>query len=329
MLMNKILRYSFVALLAMFVGNTFADEFKVTFKDCGKSSDDSNKQTTVEGLVSEGGSIFSTVEASNAYQAREGRGVKLGASSKTGSMVFTLSPTIKISKIKFTARKYNDTEQSISVNGKTFTELNGNFEEYTVDLDGSEVSQISISTPEARAYITTLTIIGEATSNTPEPETIQEVNVAQALEVINALADNATTDKEYKVTGIVKTIDEISTSFGNATFDIVDNINDANVLKVFRAKDANGNKIVDENIVKVNDVVVVQGKLQKYVKNSAVTPEVAQNGKILTVNGTSTNITTIKTDADVNASAYNLAGQKVEKSYKGVVVKNGKKMVQK
>jgi hypothetical protein len=35
--MNKILRYSFVVLMAMFVGNTFADEFKVTFKECEKN----------------------------------------------------------------------------------------------------------------------------------------------------------------------------------------------------------------------------------------------------------------------------------------------------
>jgi hypothetical protein len=331
--MNKFLRYSFVALLAMCLGNVYADEFKVTFKDCGGSSDDGTKQTTIEGLVAEGGSIFSAVDAAEAYQAREGRGVKLGSSKNPGKMVFTLSPTIKITQIKFNARWYNDKgEQSITVNGKTFTELTADFAEYTVDLDGSEVSEISISTPEKRAYITTLTIIGEATGNTPDPgpdPQIQEINVAKALEIINALADGKTTEEEYKVTGTVKTIDEISTSFGNATFDIVDNINDANVLKVFRAKDANGNKIVDENIVKVNDVVVVQGKLQKYVKNSEVTPEVAQNGKILTVNGTSTNINTIKANTDVNAPVYNLAGQQVEKSYKGLVIKNGKKVINK
>ena len=32
---------------------------------------------------------------------------------------------------------------------------------------------------------------------------------------------------------------------------------------------------------------------------------------------------------DVNAPAYNLAGQKVDKSFKGVVIQNGKKMIQK
>ena len=42
-----------------------------------------------------------------------------------------------------------------------------------------------------------------------------------------------------------------------------------------------------------------------------------------------TGINTIKTDADANAPVYNLAGQKVDKNYKGVVIMNGKKMIQK
>jgi hypothetical protein len=44
---------------------------------------------------------------------------------------------------------------------------------------------------------------------------------------------------------------------------------------------------------------------------------------------TSTNISTIKANTDVNAPVYNLAGQQVEKSYKGLVIKNGKKVINK
>ena len=41
-------------------------------------------------------------------------------------------------------------------------------------------------------------------------------------------------------------------------------------------------------------------------------------------------IQTVKSETiDVNAPAYNLAGQKVDKSFKGVVIQNGKKMIQK
>lgn len=576
MLMNKFLRYSFVALMAMFMGNAFAEEFKVTFKDCGGSSDDGTKQTEISGIVSEGASIFSAVETSDIYQAREGRGIKLGTGKRPGSLILKLSSPIKVSTIKFTARKYNDTETAITVNGKDFTELDGNFNEYTVELNGSEVDKISITTPEKRAYITTMTIIGEVTEYTPDepsdnpfekynissgsitekdgqvivdfkgtnqnqeitgnmvfefgenklctkctvvvtfpteelaqaaynaamgddepatidgktvsviltkdvsmmskilvksmmkmlidgeksglgtsledlmtpnqanvlggilqkdaasdmdfyikgkiakikyefsaqygtatffisadgnndytfqcysvyylenkpwvegntqikvgdeviicgkivnyqgntPETVskqayiyslngvtkneggenpqpsdevKEVTVAKALEIINALESGKTTSEEYVITGIVTTIDEISTNYGNATFDIADNAGDAAILKVFRAKDAEGQKITDENIVKVGDTVKVQGKLQKYVKNDVVTPEVASGCKILTVNGKSTGITSIKSD-DADAPLFNLAGQRVDASYKGVVIKNGKKMLQK
>ena len=575
--MNKFLRYSFVVLMAMFMGNAFAEEFKVTFKDCGGSSDDGTKQTEISGIVSEGASIFSAVEeSSDIYQAREGRGIKLGTGKRPGSLILKLSSPIKVSTIKFTARKYNDTETAITVNGKDFTELDGNFNEYTVELNGSEVDKISITTPEKRAYITTMTIIGEVIEYTPDepsdnpfekynissgsitekdgqvivdfkgtnqnqeitgnmvfefgenklctkctvvvtfpteelaqaaynaakgddepatidgktvsvilakdvsmmskilvksmmkmlidgeksglgtsledlmtpnqanvlggilqkdvasdmdfyikgkiakikyefsaqygtatffisadgnndytfqcysvyylenkpwvegntqikvgdeviicgkivnyqgntPETVskqayiyslngvtkneggenpqpsdevKEVTVAKALEIISALENGKTTSEEYVITGIVTTIDEISTNYGNATFDIADNAGDAAILKVYRAKDAEGQKITDENIVKVGDTVKVQGKLQKYVKNDVVTPEVASGCKILTVNGKSTGITSIKSD-DADAPLFNLAGQRVDASYKGVVIKNGKKMLQK
>lgn len=167
--MNKFLRYSFVVLMAMFMGNAFAEEFKVTFKDCGGSSDDGTKQTEISGIVSEGASIFSAVEeSSDIYQAREGRGIKLGTGKRPGSLILKLSSPIKVSTIKFTARKYNDTETAITVNGKDFTELDGNFNEYTVELNGSEVDKISITTPEKRAYITTMTIIGEVIEYTPD-----------------------------------------------------------------------------------------------------------------------------------------------------------------
>lgn len=44
---------------------------------------------------------------------------------------------------------------------------------------------------------------------------------------------------------------------------------------------------------------------------------------------TSTGISNITVTTADNAPAYNLAGQKVNGSYKGIVIKNGKKMVKK
>ena len=107
-------------------------------------------------------------------------------------------------------------------------------------------------------------------------------SVADALLVIDALENGKTTADEYIIKGNVTEVTEISTQYGNATFKIAD-AGSADVLTVFRAKDANGENITDENYVKVGDKVAVQGKLQKYVSGETVTPEVAQGGKILSV----------------------------------------------
>ena len=51
--------------------------------------------------------------------------------------------------------------------------------------------------------------------------------------------------------------------------------------------------------------------------------------KIVITRGGSTGISTVKTVRVADGAIYNLAGQKVDKSYKGVVIMNGKKMIQK
>ena len=56
------------------------------------------------------------------------------------------------------------------------------------------------------------------------------------------------------------------------------------------------------------------------------TPEILPTQKV--VPGTSTGINNFTTSAADNAPIFNLAGQKVGKSYKGVVIKAGKKMIQ-
>lgn len=56
------------------------------------------------------------------------------------------------------------------------------------------------------------------------------------------------------------------------------------------------------------------------------TPEILPTQAV--VAGTPTGITNITTSAADNAPIFNLAGQKVSKSYKGVVIKAGKKMIQ-
>nr|MCR4572541.1 hypothetical protein [Lentisphaeria bacterium] len=162
--------------------------------------------------------------------------------------------------------------------------------------------------------------------DTPDPGEVKKVTVAQSLEIINALEDGKTTAEEYIVKGYVVKITEISTNYGNATFIIADEKNDTTGLTVYRAKDCDGEKITDENALKAGDMVEVQGKLQKYVKNETVTPEVASGGKILTINGTKfTGIEEVKVSNRYSGAIYNMAGQRIKTPAKGLFIKDGKK----
>lgn len=125
---------------------------------------------------------------------------------------------------------------------------------------------------------------GENPNPNPNPE-VTVISVAEALAVIDALDNSATTTDVYQVKGFVISVSEISTSYGNATFVIADAADATTGLTVFRVKGFDGKNITNAELIKVGDEVVVEGKLQKYVKNDVVTPEMAQGGKIISING--------------------------------------------
>ena len=156
------------------------------------------------------------------------------------------------------------------------------------------------------------------------------ITVAKALEIIAGLEDGAKTDEEYDVEGYVVAVDEWSPKpdgYGNATFDISDESgNTASVLKVFRAKNAEGqNFTTDDTPLAVGEKVTVRGQLQKYVKNGVTTPEVATNGKVI-ARSTLTAINTVKATYEQGV-VYNLQGQQVMQPTKGLYIINGKKVV--
>ena len=64
------------------------------------------------------------------------------------------------------------------------------------------------------------------------------------------------------------------------------------------------------------------------MKKFGETYEFNYNNVLISLNRVETGITNITTSAADNAPIFNLAGQKVSKSYKGVVIKAGKKMIQ-
>ena len=175
----------------------------------------------------------------------------------------------------------------------------------------------------------TYTLI-ESIANTPETA----YTVADAKNLIDTKSADVLSNEGNKVyvkgyiTNIVKVV-----ANGSAQFWISDTKGESKDFEAYNANDLENAKFASaEDQIAVGDEVILYGNITKY----GTTYETS-NGKayIYSLNGYTkrsdipTNISAVKSGADVNAPAYNLAGQKVDKSYKGVVIMNGKKMVQK
>lgn len=155
-------------------------------------------------------------------------------------------------------------------------------------------------------------------SNTPETA----YTVAKALELITA---GEGLDTKVYVKGTISTIKEINKDYGNATYNLSDDGTTTNELVVYRGYYLNGEKFTTGEELEVGDEVVVYGKLVLYGGN---TPEVNSGSSIYSINGTTAGVNSVTTDeADANAPVFNLAGQRVNNSFKGIVVKNGKKFI--
>ena len=354
MLMNKILRYSFMALLAMMVGNVMATE--ITFLPSEFAAATSSDYS----LTKDGVTVAVTSSTVTADQFRIFKSQTITISSTAGNItkaVFTCTaegdakygpgcfsePTTgsyayegavgtwtgEATEFSMTAatNQVRATSIVVTVSGAPsvivevpkFSIASGLYlEAQSVAMSCEEGAKILYTIPAGQdpVYVDDENVTGEWYDGTPleitRTTTIKAMavkngktssivtakytivnttgkgtvespfSVADALLVIDALDNGQKTADEYVIKGSVTEVTEISLDYGNATFKIAD-AGSADVLTVFRAKDANGENITDENYVKVGDKVAVQGKLQKYVSGETVTPEVAQGGKILSV----------------------------------------------
>lgn len=154
-----------------------------------------------------------------------------------------------------------------------------------------------------------------------------------ASEALAALTAGTQPTGVCYITGIVTKVDTTGMGqFGNITYYISDDGTTTNQLEVFRGKSFNGEKFTKDFFLKEGDKVKILGQLVNYTKDGNVTPEVTSNSKLIELNGKTTGITEIKADKavlDSNAPMYNLAGQRVDKSFKGVVIQKGKKFLNK
>ena len=137
-----------------------AGSYTITFKDSGSGSDSSTKRTTIEDIISDGASYVSAVTADNVYNARTGRGIKLGTSSKTGTLTLTLADEVKATSIVVSVRKYSDSEKTFTIQGKDYTADDGDdFTNATYTYEtATAISSIVLGSTPKRIYFTSVTV---------------------------------------------------------------------------------------------------------------------------------------------------------------------------
>ncbi|MBQ8101064.1 MAG: Ig-like domain-containing protein, partial [Paludibacteraceae bacterium] len=148
------------------------NKFTITFKDSGGESDTSTKRTTIDDIISSGADwVESLSDITNVYQARAGYGLKLGASSKIGSLTLNLAQTVKPAAVVVNAAAYNTAGQGIiSVNGTEYDMKDFGVRGIVpvrVAYDGqTDLSAVNIATPEGgyRAYVMSFTVYMEETA---------------------------------------------------------------------------------------------------------------------------------------------------------------------
>lgn len=154
-------------------------------------------------------------------------------------------------------------------------------------------------------------------TNTPETA----YTVAKAKELIDAGKGLATS--VYVKGKVSQASKELNEKYGSLSYYISDDGATNNELQVYGGLSFKGEKFTSVDDIKVGDEVVVYGQLKMYNE----TYEIDKNNILISKNG-ATGINKVVTDVDsANAPAYNLSGQCVGKNAKGVLIKNGKKYV--
>ena len=108
------------------------------------------------------------------------------------------------------------------------------------------------------------------------------ITVAKALETISSLADGGETEEAY-VKGIISKVQSYNSKYKSITYYISDDGKEANELQVYSGKGLNGADFAAKEDLAAGDVVVIKGKLKKYVKDGTVTPEINQSSEIISL----------------------------------------------
>ncbi len=338
--MNKILRYSLSLVLALVASVTFAAEpYKVlTFPNEGGKKINNYTSTWNATIGEDVWTIenFNT-NTNNWNNIRCGRKKDASVASITSPAIDKAVSNVLVTIDQITASKvnsitlkvatdaeYNNVTDEISASEikggdlifKTSKATANNYYKIIFDCQvGGSNGIVQVSKVEYYKEGDAPTVVD--ISNTPETA----YTVAKAIELITA---NEGLGNKVYVKGKIAAITEVSTDHGNATYEISDDGTTTTTITVYRGYYLNGEKFTAEDQIKVGDEVVVYGNLTLY----GTTNEINTGSSIYSLNGNTTGINNVAADeANADAPVYNLAGQRVGKDAKGVLIKNGKKYV--
>ena len=345
--MKNYLRYAFIAVLAFIVNMAFGQAYKtLTFPD-------DNKATNGIGAYDKtwtakiGKDTWSIVNFNNNSWNDNWKWIKCGG--KKAALVGTITTDFAIDKaissVVVVIDNIVDDDYVNSIKLEVTSDKEGKTVLETVKLDkiASGDAVFTIKTPKENCYYKLLFDCDKGSSNglitvvkveyykkgtgpdivdiSNTPETAY--TVAKAKELIDAGKGLST---EVYVKGIITSVGTLNTKYNSLSYNISDNGEATNELEVYSGKYFGGEGFTSADQLKAGDVVIIKGKLKKFNNKY----ELDMNNQLYSLNGQTTNINNITTDATLeNAPAYNLAGQKVGKAYKGVVIKAGKKFIQK
>jgi hypothetical protein len=196
-------------------------------------------------------------------------------------------------------------------------------------------AQEVVITIAGNTQFTKLVINGEGGDITPTPTSAEEITIAKALEIAGGLADKASTDEEYIVKGFIasdiewvpyyKVKNDPTSEILNYNIEFIlgETADAATGLTIYQPWSTNNERFAqpESAIVKGNQVIL-QGKIAKYGEKLELT-------KCHFLTYDATGIAAVKNVKAQNGVMYNLAGQVVNKGYKGLVIMNGRKFMNK
>lgn len=131
--------------------------------------------------------------------------------------------------------------------------------------------------------------IAEATPE-PEPTPTEDLGtaeapltVAKALEIINGYEDSGESTTEAYVKGVIVSVDSYNSQYKSITYWISDDGTENGKMQVYSGKGLDGADFAAKTDLNKGAIVVVKGKLKKFMQSGTAKPEINSGSQIISI----------------------------------------------